>query len=414
MKVIRLRPTCMMLNHTLAPSMLRTIVILTLFMISAGCDLIGGGGDKSTDAPVGLLIWERALADELVIDFTQPVIDQGDIYTVAGGQLMSLSRLDGTVRWAINLHGTVSSRNIPHDDKALYLAQGGLIEAYSKTDGSLLWQASPDFSILIRHFLEQTDTHLYIGGSEGWVGRIRKVDGVFDQMVYMTDLKPEGDDHGVARIIVHENHLYIPTGHFVEDVPGIGGTLLVYERDSFGFLWGYEAKKRQIPVPDRPGEFFTTDVQMSDGVVSGDMLVIVGTTSILGFDRHTGEMKWEKFFENDDAFWRGITASNGVVYAGSLGAYVYAFDARSGEILWQSEKMDASIRTQVVYYEGNIYVNGGKLFVLNGQTGETLWSGHPPDYESSNRNSTYLSPVAVGEGVMVIVGTEKLYVHAAK
>ena len=75
--------------------------------------------------------------------------------------------------------------------------------------------------------------------------------------------------------------------------------------------------------------------------------------------------------------------------------------------------MAASILSQIVLYEGKVYVNGGKLFVLDAQTGETLWSGHPPDYESSDRYATYLSPVAVGEGVMVNVGTHKIYVHAA-
>lgn len=403
-----------MIDHAIITLMLRTIFILTVCLFSVGCDLFGGDDKKPGNAPIGLLIWERDLADELVIDFTQPVIDGNEIYAVAGGQFLSLSRIDGTVRWIVDLHGRVSSRNIPHDEKALYLAQGGQVEAYDKASGNLLWQAQMDFNVLIRHFLEQTDTHLYLGGSEGWVGRIRKSDGKFDQKVYMTDLKPDGDDHGVGRIIVHEDRLYIPTGHFIESVPGIGGTLLAYERETFGFLWGYEAEKRQVPVPGRPGEFFTTDVQMSEGVVSGDMLVVISTTSILGFDRHTGEKKWEQFFKNDDAFWWGLAGSNGIVYAGSLGAFVYAFDAHSGEILWQSEKMAASIISQIELYEGNVYVNGGKLFVLNGQTGETLWSGHPPDYESSDGFATYLSPVAVGEEVMVIVGTGKLYVHAAR
>lgn len=390
-----------------------TCLVLLLLVCNAGCDFFRDNPEE-VQFPIGRVLWTRDLANPEILDSTQPLIENGLIYAVAGGELLCLGLYDGAVHWRKPIQGRVSSRNLAHDQDRFFLTNAGVVEAYAKVDGALVWRTAPDYHVSIHVFLSQSETHLYLGGSRGWVGRIRKDNGVMDQKILLQDLKPEGDDHGTGRIIATEDLLYVPTGYFVEGVPGIGGSLLAYDMVTGAFQWGYEPIKRQLPVPGFPGQFFTTDVDVNEGVISGDVLVVLATASIIGLDKITGALRWEHFFEGEDGFWWGIAENDGLVYAGSLGSRVYALDALTGEIRWVSEAMKASILSQIEVYEGRVYVLGGWLYVLDGQTGETLWAGNTPDYESSNRNSTFLSPVAVGGDVMVNVGSHKIYALAAR
>ena len=388
------------------------LVLLVALTLHAGCDFFGR--DNDADPKLGEVQWTFDLANPDLVDFTKPVIEGEVVYAVGGGELLCLSLAEGTVRWRTALSGGAISRNLIHSGQALYLVDNqGFVESYSKADGRRLWRTRLDYNVSIRNVLAQTETHLYLGGSRGWVGRIRKQDGQIDQKIYLADLKPEGAEQQAGTVRpTDDGYLYVPTGYFIDGIPGIGGNLLAYDLDTGAYRWGYAAQKRQIPIPGYPGQFFTTDVGVNEGVVYEDLLVISATTSIIGLNRFTGEQQWERFFD-DDGFWLGMALDGPVVYVGSVGSRIYALDAETGETVWVSQDLAASVITLMEVQNGRLYFEAGKLYVLDAATGRTLWSGNPPGYESSGRHEVYLSPVAVGEGYMVNVGSFKIYGLAA-
>jgi alcohol dehydrogenase (cytochrome c) len=57
--------------------------------------------------------------------------------------------------------------------------------------------------------------------------------------------------------------------------------------------------------------------------------------AVRAFDPHTGEKKWE-FRGNDAHFTSGVlTTASGLLFSGTADGYLYALDARTGELLWR-------------------------------------------------------------------------------
>lgn len=79
----------------------------------------------------------------------------------------------------------------------------------------------------------------------------------------------------------------------------------------------------------------------------------------------------------------GLTVNNGVVYAGSMDNYTYAFNARSGALLWhqQTGAVDASSPTAV---RDTVYVNSDTIYALNAQNGTVRWKYPTQDVVTSS------------------------------
>jgi outer membrane protein assembly factor BamB len=151
------------------------------------------------------------------------------------------------------------------------------------------------------------------------------------------------------------------------------------------------------------------DAGTYDADISDDLVVFPAGQTIYALDRFTGEKRWETFFE-EDAFDIGISIGKGMVYVGSLQQHVYALDLQTGEVLWQTYS-PGSITTILTVKDGRVYFcneAGGQLWVLDAKTGKVIWNGFPPEYEE-DQDYYYLSPLAVGEGYMVNVGSRKMY-----
>jgi alcohol dehydrogenase (cytochrome c) len=97
-----------------------------------------------------------------------------------------------------------------------------------------------------------------------------------------------------------------------------------------------------------------------------------GWGEVQAIDINTGKQVWShtsKLPWNDGTF----TTASGLVFSGTTDGYFMAFDAKTGEVLWQSEKLSSGIIGVPTTYmlDGKQYVA-----VLAGWGGATpIWGG---------------------------------------
>lgn len=94
---------------------------------------------------------------------------------------------------------------------------------------------------------------------------------------------------------------------------------------------------------------------------------------LLALDLETGNRVWSFATRaTNENFWLNSspTVAGGRVFFGGLDGALYAFDARSGSLLWKRE-LGARISTSVIVSEGSVYAgtSDGRLYCLVPETG---------------------------------------------
>jgi outer membrane protein assembly factor BamB len=385
-------------------------LLIALALLLTGCDVFAPGSGDDDERLLGQVLWSYDLAHPEAVDFTKPAIDGAYVYVAGGHELLCFELETGTVRWKLPLPRKQTSYTVEVDEQQVYLIVDHQLWAVDKQDGTPRWKMPIDFALVGRDYLTQTASHLWVGGSRSDLARYRKEDGQRDLAIRLEELKPEGVDQRAGGPVVQtsDGYLYVPASFYVE--PGIEGNVLTYDATTGAFRWGHPFREREVPIPGYPGQFWTMDVDVNGVVIQGDFLIAASKSAVKGMNRHTGELRWERLF-NDDGFWYPPVLGHGLVYLGSVDGYVFALDPETGETVWRSEQMGASILTQLELQDGRIYVdNGGQIWVLDARSGSTLWHGAPPELDA---DAIYLSPVAAGGGYMVNVGSVRVYGLAA-
>ncbi len=97
-------------------------------------------------------------------------------------------------------------------------------------------------------------------------------------------------------------------------------------------------------------------------------MVYVGSSDwykVNAIDIATGELKWDFTTQGDP--WSSPAVSNGVVYIGATGGYLYALDGASGTELWKVKTGPALKTVEPVRFDGGVVssptvVDGVRLF----------------------------------------------------
>lgn len=256
--------------------------------------------------------------------------------------------------------------------------------------------------------MSQNTAHLFVGG-DNEVMRLRKADGAVDLRIPIEQLEPEDvKQNAHSPVVSNDGILYVPTGFYRESFGATEGNFLAFDAQTGNYRWGFDIPNRKEKLAGRRDSSYV-DAATYGADISDDLVVFPAGQTIYALNRFTGEKQWETFFEGD-AFDLGVTIKDGVVYVGSLQEHVYALDLGTGEILWQTYS-PGSITTILTVQDERVYFcneAGEQLWVLEATTGEVIWNGFPPEFDE-DRSYTYLSPLAVGEGYMVNVGSEKIY-----
>jgi hypothetical protein len=244
--------------------------------------------------------------------------------------------------------------------------------------------------------LAQDRDYLFLGGHDEVV-KISKRLGSVASRIPLGHLAPPGHPQGGYNPEVSEvdDRLYVPTGY--STTSGLAGNLLCFDSRTDEFLWGFS-------VSEENAESDIESCALKDSFV-----VFPTGQKMIALNRYTGAKLWSTHVAGD-GFWWSPTISGTRVYMGSASlGRMYAFDLFTGTLQWRSEETKGSIITFITVQEDRIFFcNGNSIWVLDSSTGATIWHGLPPEY-LADRNALYMSPVAVGEGHMVCVGSKRIY-----
>lgn len=341
------------------------------------------------------VIWTKDIAHPL--NLVQPVIENGFVYVAVDKTIKCFKLDNGTLIWESYLGQNsypIASTKLLHSGRILFLNHKNLVKAFDKITGTLVWEKHfENFNPINLQIMSQNSSSLVVGG-QGEVIKISKSSGAIELRIKLNELVPAGYIQlAYNPIITDDGYIYVPTGIAWYTGNGSKGNILCYNANTGEFIWGYE-----IP----------TDFGSQSCAVKDTFIVFPSATSMFALNRFTGKKLWQTNVY--DGMWESVTIEGETVYMGSTDqARMYAFDLRTGKLKWKSESTRSSIITIITVTNGRVYFcNFAYIYVLNASNGSVIWKGLPPEYYQ-DRSYLYSSPVAVGEGYMVDVGSRKIY-----
>ena len=109
-------------------------------------------------------------------------------------------------------------------------------------------------------------------------------------------------------------------------------------------------------------------------LVSDDLIFAPSSDNNLYTVDLNGNLKWQ--FETEYPQW-GTPATDGeTIYISSLDHHIYALDAKTGDLVWQSDDLNGAIQgSPTISTDGNLYIGtlGAGMFALNASDGSTIW-----------------------------------------
>lgn len=150
-------------------------------------------------------------------------------------------------------------------------------------------------------------------------------------------------------------------------------------------------------------------------VAGGKVFLSAGQLGIYAYNATSGDQLWQ--FVHSDMFRYGSAVSNGIVYVGTTrGEKIYALDAETGDIRWETKVSNAVYSVPAIAH-GMVFAGlfGGKVVALDARTGRIRWESKvcpdigPGDYID------FFSPIVAGDLVIIASADyHKLYGLDAK
>ena len=383
------------------PSALALLFLLAL----AGCDVFdpppGGGGSGRAE-----VVWTVPKTDPHD-NHVQPILDGDRAFVSTDGRLFALDLTSGDQQWSVQIGREAESLHADAD--RLYLHVGGTVRAFGKSDGRTAWTASlGDLGVSPFNKLADDGAHLYLGAF-GAVQQIRKSDGALLQQYVLSGLPTIGrpETEAVFDVAVGGGLLVAPVNQVVlGDSVAIRGGVYGFDMATGEERWRYE-----VALLPRPGPHHSyPDVGAVGAQVTDGLVVVSARSRVLALAAATGEVVWDHVLAPDvRGVWTGPTVSGEGVYIGTVTQYAHRLDLRTGAPVW-STLTDGSMTPTMTVKDHRVYFTNdawGELWVLDEETGEPVWHGRPPGYAQTR--ALYLSPPAVGDEMMVVVGDQFVY-----
>ena len=173
--------------------------------------------------------------------------------------------------------------------------------------------------------------------------------------------------------------IFVATYEDAEGDDDIAANLISVDAVTGTQNWSAEVPGKMVGSPTLVGN--TLVVSTTDGLIYA--------LALEADERALPRTAWRNF-EADGKIWSAATASNGILYFGTLEHTVYAVDAEDGEEVWSHEVNGGVVGSPLVL--GNtVYVGtlGRNIYALDAATGEQKW-------KFSGDNWFWASPVSDG------------------
>jgi len=390
----------------------RGVILLIAGVLLSGCDVLGLFGDDSPEG--GEMAWWHD--HDLGVYTAMPALSSTTAFVASDGHVRALDLTTGELQWKTErlIGGNrprIRSRKLLREEGTLYSNHLSNVWAIDAETGEVLWYTRiSDFIDIDFAKMAQNDSHLFLGG-RGEVVRLRKSDGAVDLRIELDRLlHPEAErQSGMDPELLGNDTLFVPAGFFFDGAEEIYGNVFAYDAHSGELIWEFDVPQKRRPIPGRE-DSLTIGAGVLGLDVNEDYVVFPYGESVMALDRHTGEPVWDTFFPAEHGFDLGLTIAGGRVFVGSLQSAMLALDLHTGERLWQT-RSPGSITTIVTARDGRVYFTnaaGGSIWVLDAATGDVIWREDAPR-EIGGRHDTFIGPMAVGEEVLVVPGSQRIF-----
>lgn len=378
------------------------LTLYTLCLLGCHCDQPNAPETSGSN-----IVWSYEIPEQY-LDDVQPIIEQGKAYIASDTTVSCVELKSGTKIWKINFGNSSSfeSRKLINGTNAVYMNDLDRIKAIEKQTGNVQWDiVIPNFVGSLAAMFK-TETHLFISGDDAVV-RVSLSSGLFDLRINVDSLKPAAVKQICASPCVSfgDNLLYVPTAYWNQAIGVTEGNLFCYNAQTGEYKWGYHLPARKIWLPALKDSIYSDAGSYGCDLI--DSLVVFGSGHyLIALNRFNGVKVWESFIA-DGGFSMPPEIDAERVFIGSTNGNIYSYQLRTGSQLW-SRNTRWAVNTIFTVSNGRLYSCNGEIWILNITTGAIEWRGLPSE-NKLDPLATYLSPLAVGEGYMVDVGSKKVY-----
>ncbi|QDO88252.1 S8 family serine peptidase [Ornithinimicrobium ciconiae] len=315
-----------------------------------------GLADTGLHAPSLRQEWSTRLGAAL---FNSPVADATSAYVLDNtGRLTAVDLATGQTRWQVPTGGGQrATPAISPDGTTVYVTTGNsaTMLALSAADGSTTWSYSFDGDVPTYATPTVVDGTVYVAAGSGDAGSVHAVDAATGERVWRTPigggvffgpsvadgvavaastgtgtvvgldtttgelLWQRSDTISITLPAIDAGKVYLGT----TNPEFTNGTLLALDLQTGAQLWQAEGHG---------------DSQGSSPVLYGDLVILGSHTAgaVSAYDATSGELVWNHFVGSAVTSSVAVTTS-GVVLGASQNWGVYALDATSGELLWEDQ-----------------------------------------------------------------------------
>lgn len=357
------------------------------------------------------LVWSKPVENlwKLDVESVQPLINDGRVYYVADTSLICRELNTGKLIWNVglgNLTRSIKSSKLLYSDGKLFLNDSEFLRSYNSVNGDLLWDNNDSevrtSTTLAR--LTQMDNFLFVPNKNKFY-KVSSLTGETNMLINLNSKIPNRVPGRVGEISVsQDNFVYLPTGYFSNDIGIVEGNIFCYNGDTGEYIWEYNRPNKKFLISGRP-DSISADAATEITVLSNNYVYSMGGHSVSALNRYTGELKWEKFFEVEGFSWTGLFATNDMLFVGGQSGKLYSLNIETGDILWSTSTI-TSILNSFLVKDGKIFLNnrsGSGIWIIDEKTGTVLWR------DRGENVGGYFSPVEVGEGYMVVVGSTHVF-----
>jgi len=127
-----------------------------------------------------------------------------------------------------------------------------------------------------------------------------------------------------------------------------------------------------------------------------------GPSGFQAFDALTGEEIWHYFTPNSTYNYEHAMIVDDLIIINSGWYWVTALNKHTGELVWRRFIIENALNGRIHYYSGYVYhPHGGRLYVLDPQSGDIV-------YDMNGPNSESIYTIAVGNGKVFVCGWPNL------
>ena len=133
-------------------------------------------------------------------------------------------------------------------------------------------------------------------------------------------------------------------------------------------------------------------------LIEGDYIYYVGVFEVYCLDKNTGEVQWKWGYPETR---HSLQGNNFLLYQDKLiikrgNGLLYALDKHTGAEQWVQEDAGSS-GTEMRIYGNRLYFGSGKIFIIDLDTGETIYKIRTPNLSSRFPYADFVNAITVDE-----------------